>query len=164
MKVGCWPDCDMLPLGKISKNCSCLGDRDRYTNFTPDEQKTMLTLWSVFRSPLILGGELRENRPEDLEVITNRDILEINQYSSENAQLYRNRDSAAWTCFDKNGKRVIALFNLTNEKKTLTLSPGKYGIEAEGKAVELWTKEEREFKKEISAEVNAHGTVIFRFA
>ena len=124
----------------------------------------MLTLWSIFRSPLILGGELRENRPEDLEVITNRDILEINQYSSENAQLYRNRESAAWTCLDKNGKRVVALFNLTDEDREITISPEKYCIEAKGKAIELWTKQEALFEKEISAEIKAHGTMIFRFS
>ena len=162
VKEGCWPDCDMLPLGKISKNCSCLGDRDRYTNFTPDEQRTMLTLWSIFRSPLILGGELRENRPEDLQVITNRDILEINQYSSENRQLFRNRDSAVWTCLDKNGNRVVALFNLTNEDREITADLRKYGLDGNYKATELWTKAEASFKDEISYNVKSHGTAIFR--
>ena len=161
VKEGCWPDCDMLPLGKISKNCSCLGDRDRYTNFTPDEQKTMLSLWAIFRSPLILGGELRENRPEDLEVITNRDIIEINQYSSDNRQLIRNRNEAIWTCLDKDGNRVIALFNLTDEEREISLDLAKYGFEC-GCATELWTKEEISVGDVLTMSVATHGVKIVR--
>ncbi len=164
VKEGCWPDCDMLPLGKISKNCSCLGDRDRYTNFTPDEQRTMLTLWSVFRSPLILGGELRENRPEDLEVITNRDIIEINQYSTDNRQLVRSRSEAVWYCKDKNGNDVIALFNISDEEKEIGLDLEKYGLEGTFTAEELWTKEKDTFGDEIRCRVKAHGVKVYRMS
>ncbi len=162
VKAGSWPDCDMLPLGKISKNCGCEGDRDRYTNFTPDEQKTMLTLWSVFRSPLILGGELRENRPEDLAVITNRDIIGINQCSSDNRQLRRSKNEAIWTCLDKDGKRVIALFNLSDEAREITLDLTAYGFDG-GNATELWTGESITAEGILTAEVAPHGTKIFRF-
>lgn len=164
VKTGCWPDCDMLPLGKISKNCSCLGDRDRYTNFTPDEQKTMLSLWSIFRSPLILGGELRENRKEDLALITNRDILEINQFSSDNRQLLRTPEKAFWFCKDKNGNSVLALFNLSEEKSELTLPFEQYGIEKHCyKATELWSKEAHlTDENKLSCFVEPHGCAVFR--
>ncbi len=163
VKEGCWPDCDMLPLGKISKNCSCGGKMDRYTNFTPDEQKTMLTLWSMFRSPLILGGELRENRPEDLAVITNKDIIEINQFSKNNRQLLRNNSEAAWACTDKNGNIVIALFNLSDEEKKVEICFKKHGIEKTScKATELWTKEEAHFSEKASAMLKAHACKIYK--
>ncbi len=163
VKVGCWPDCDMLPLGKISKNCSCLGDRDRYTSFTPDEQKTMLTLWSVFRSPLILGGELRENRPEDLEVITNRDIIEINQYSSNNRQLVRTSQEAVWYCLDKNNNPVIALFNLTDEEREISFDIAKYGMDKSYSGVDLWTKEEfAQIAGTITKKLAPHAPFIIR--
>lgn len=163
VKPGCWPDCDMLPLGKVSKNCSCLGDRDRYTNFTPDEQKTMLSLWSIFRSPLILGGELRENRKEDLEIITNRDIIEINQFSSDNRQLYRSNTSAAWYCLDKEGNPVIALFNLSDEKREVALSLDKYGLTDTYQGTDLWTKETQvNISKTYTSEINPHGVKILR--
>ncbi len=163
VKIGSWPDCDMLPLGKISKNCSCLGDRDRYTNFTPDEQKTMLTLWSIFRSPLILGGELRENRPEDLAVITNRDIIEINQYSSENKQLRRNRNEAVWYCKDKDGNDVVALFNLSGEEKEISLDLSLYSMNGTYTAFSLWTKEKTEnIKDSLSFVIPPHATTIVR--
>lgn len=161
MKEGCWPDCDMLPLGKISKNCSCLGDADRYTNFTLDEQKTMLTLWSIFRSPLILGGELRENRKEDLEIITNKAILDINQYSAENAQLKRDKNEAIWTCLDKDGNRVIALFNLSDEIREISIDLLKYGFEGKEEGTELWTKETIKLcDNTLSSAVVPHGVKI----
>lgn len=163
VKEGCWPDCDMLPLGKISKNCSCLGDRDRYTNFTIDEQKTMLTLWSIFRSPLILGGELRENRPEDLELITNRDIIEINQYSCDNRQLFRNRNEAGWTCTDKNGNKVIALFNTSDEEREISVDLQYYGLCGKYDGIDLWTKEKAEGIEGIfTRKIKAHSPLILR--
>ena len=165
VKTGCWPDCDMLPLGKISKNCSCLGDRDRYTNFTYDEQKTMLSLWAIFRSPLILGGELRENRPEDLEVITNKDIISINQYSTENQQLRRNRDEAVWTCLDKDGKRVVALFNLSGEEKNISINLDFLGYSYDYTATELWTKDTIKVSDgTLSQTVAPHGVKIYRLS
>ena len=162
VKVGSWPDCDMLPLGKISKNCSCLGDRDRYTNFTPDEQKTMLTLWAIFRSPLMLGGELRENRPEDLEIITNKDIIEINQYSSENRQLRRNRNEAVWTCLDKDGNRVIALFNTSDDEREIALELKKFGFDGNFTTTELWTEKTEKFTDTVSAVIAPHAAAVYR--
>jgi hypothetical protein len=161
VKVGCWPDCDMLPLGKISKNCSCLGDRDRYTNFTYDEQKTMMSLWAIFRSPLILGGELRENRPEDLEVITNKAIIQVNQLSYENQQLRRTKEEAVWTCLYKEGKRVVALFNLTDDERDITVDLSCLGCSSDYDVTELWTKETDKIKDGVlTMTVNRHGVKI----
>ena len=58
---GHWPDCDMIQIGKLSKR-GPVGE-ERYSKFTPDEEITHMTFWSIFRSPLILGGNLPENRP-----------------------------------------------------------------------------------------------------
>ena len=121
----------------------------------------MLSLWAIFRSPLILGGELRENRPEDLEVITNRDIIEINQYSSDNRQLRRNRNEAIWTCLDKDGNRVIALFNLSDEEKEISLDLKEQDFNG-GTATELWTKEEISVGDALTMTVAPHGVKIVR--
>lgn len=165
VKPGCWPDCDMLPLGKVSKNCSCLGDRDRYTNFTHDEQKTMLSLWAIFRSPLILGGELRENRDEDLKLITNLDIIEINQLSTDNRQLFRNSSSAGWYCKDKDGNHVIALFNLSDNPSEISISLDKYGLSDTYNAFDLWTKEmENDVVSTYSAQIAPHAVKIVKLS
>lgn len=140
VKEGCWPDCDMLPLGKLTKNASYCGGKDRYTQFTADEQKTMMTLWSIFRSPLILGGELRDNRKCDEEIIMNADILDLDRFSSGNRQLKRTDKEAVWACVDKDGNDVVALFNLSDEEREVTAEIQKYGIESTEKTFDLWTK------------------------
>ena len=66
MTDGGYPDCDMLPLGKLGKGFG----NERDTNFSADEQKTMLTLWSIFRSPLMLGAELTKLDPDTLRLLT----------------------------------------------------------------------------------------------
>ncbi|MDD6012505.1 MAG: glycoside hydrolase family 27 protein [Oscillospiraceae bacterium] len=162
VKAGSWPDCDMLPLGKISKNCSCLGDADRYTNFTADEQKTMLTLWAFFRSPLILGGELRENRPEDLALITNREIISINQNSTDNRQLRRSREEAIWCCTDENGNTALALFNLSDETRSLALDLNEQGICGSFTARDLWSGETFPVNGIISVSLAPHAVKTIR--
>ena len=52
--AGNWPDADMLPVGPIRQDY----DKNDRTHFTEDEQYTMMTLWSIFRSPLMIGGEM----------------------------------------------------------------------------------------------------------
>ena len=160
---GRWPDCDMLPLGKIAKTCRVLGDRDRYTNFTPDEQRTMLTLWCVFRSPLMLGGELRENRPEDLALLQNRALLALNQESTENRPLLRTDKEAVWACKDAESHDVAALFNLSDVPRTVALDPVKSGLAAQNTATDLWTNESVAVTPwSISAVLPPHGCRLLR--
>ena len=162
-RVGCWPDCDMLPLGKISKTCCSLGDRDRYTNFTLEEQKTMLSLWCIFRSPLMLGGELRENRPQDLALLQNGAVWDLNQYSTENRQLLRNDDEAIWACKDKTGTDVVALFNLSDTVRQVSLPLAAFGYDKTYTPLDLWTqKEEAPVQGVLKMELPAHGCALLR--
>lgn len=163
VKPGCWPDCDMLPIGKISKNGCCHGEQDRYSNFTYDEQKTMITLWSIFRSPLILGGELRENRQQEIELITNSDIIDINQYSTDNRQLKRTPEEAIWTCLDKNSNRVIAMFNTSDSEREISADLTVYGFNDNYTGTELWTKEMyNNIRNKFTVSVPAHSVKIVR--
>lgn len=139
VKEGCWPDCDMLPIGRISKNSAYSGDKDRYCALTFEEQKTMFTLWCIFRSPLILGGELRENRKCDEEIIMNKELIDLDRFSTDNRQLVKTREKAVWACRDKEGKDVVAFFNLSDKVLEMCLDPEEYGIERKDRAVDLWT-------------------------
>ena len=70
---GHWPDADMLPVGAL-RQCY---DPNGWTNFTQAEQRTMMTLWCMMRSPLMMGGELTKNDDFTLKLLTNRDVLAI---------------------------------------------------------------------------------------
>lgn len=107
---GTWPDADMLPLGKISIR----GERgaERWTNFTPDEQLTMMNLWTIFKSPLMFGGDLPQNDEATNALLTNRDVLYMHHYSVENRQAANIDNHITWTAMDPaNGDRFAALFN-----------------------------------------------------
>lgn len=165
VRPGAWPDCDMLPLGRISKNGACHGAQNRYSNFTPAEQKTMLTLWAMFRSPLFLGGELRENRPEDLALITNADILRINQNSSQNRQIRRNDAEAVWSCLDENGQPVFALFNLSDEARAIGLDLTELELCGQYCGTELWTKAQYPaITNRLALTIEPHGVQMIRLS
>lgn len=107
---GTWPDADMLPLGKISIR----GERgeERWTNFTEDEQYTMMNLWTIFKSPLMFGGDLPQNDEATNKLLTNRDVLYMHHYSANNRQLSRNDNEIIWAADDPaNGDKFVALFN-----------------------------------------------------
>jgi hypothetical protein len=98
---GSWPDCDMLPLGHIG-----MGFRHpRYTNFTRDEQRTMMTLWCVFRSPLMMGGELNDNDDWTLSLLNNDEVLDVSKFGSRPRQISRNQptppQAAGYGCSHK---------------------------------------------------------------
>lgn len=114
--TGSFPDGDMLPLGKIGLRAE--RGQPRSTAFTKDEQYTLMTLFSIFRSPLMFGGDLPSNDDFTLSLITNKDVLAVNQYSSNNKQLFRNNDLIAWVADDpKTGDKYLALFNASDRKQ-----------------------------------------------
>ena len=89
---GCYPDCDMLPLGYVGKGFG----EERYTRFTKDEQITMMTLWCIFRSPLMIGAELPKLDSWTLKLITNSRVLQLLSNTSGARQVMRDKLQAIW--------------------------------------------------------------------
>ncbi len=105
---GHWPDADMLPLGNV-RAWRTTGD---WTHFTKDEQFTLMTLWCIARSPLILGGNLPKNDEFTLALLTNDEVLAVNQNSTNNRQLFNTSNAVAWVADVPGSKdKYIALFN-----------------------------------------------------
>ena len=144
VSTGCYPDCDMLPLGRIGKG---FGD-ERTTRFTPDEQKTMLTLWCLFGSPLMLGAELPLLDRETFDLITNREVLAMRDPALLPKQVLRTEDEAVWTASDGT-RRYLALFNLSDAARTFTV---------QGQGTELWTGESGAIRKQLAP----HGCAVYR--
>ena len=157
VKEGCWPDCDMLPLGKIGKGH--FGEYD--CRFTFEEQKTMMTLWCIFRSPMMIGAELTKLDEKTLALLTNADILEMLK-DGRGVQIRRTDSDAVW--LSEGSERLrIALFNLSDEAAEVSADIAK--IANYGSApVELWGAEPCKLDKcLISAEVPPHGVRIYGF-
>ncbi|GIO52663.1 MULTISPECIES: glycoside hydrolase family 27 protein [Paenibacillus] len=159
-KPGCWPDCDMLPLGRIGVRCS---HPDRMTNFTRDEQLTMMTLWTIFRSPLMFGGEMRDNDEWTLSLLTNRDVLDMHQHSFGARQVSRSEGRVIWAAEGPHGERYAALFNTGEEAAEVSVSLAELGISGSAHARNLWTGEERrELGGTLDSAVPPHGAALFR--
>ncbi|MEU4193530.1 glycoside hydrolase family 27 protein [Kribbella sp. NPDC026611] len=84
---GGWADADMLPLGHIGIRAE-RGD-DRASRLTLDEQKTLLTLWSMARSPLMMGGDLPTTSPETVALLKNPALAELLTTSYNNREITR---------------------------------------------------------------------------
>ncbi|HEX8426986.1 NPCBM/NEW2 domain-containing protein [Hymenobacter sp.] len=113
--TGAWPDADMLPMGRLGIRAE-RGD-DRMTRFTHDEQYTLMSLWSIFRSPLMFGGDLPSNDAFTLSLLTNKEVLAMHSSSTKNRQLFRKNDLVAWTADDpKTGDKYLAVFNAQDQE------------------------------------------------
>lgn len=110
---GNYPDCDMLPLGQLELSNSSFGGKGRWTKFSHDEQRTMMTLWGIFKSPLFFSGDFTYNDEWTDLLITNDDMIYVNQHSVDNKQVFNDRSTAMWTARDPASEaRYAAVFNL----------------------------------------------------
>ncbi len=152
---GHWPDADMLPLGALRQ---CYGKKD-WTHFTPAEQRTMMTLWCIMRSPLMMGGDLPQNDAFTLSLLTNAPLLAIEKESWCARPVVSTADESVWIAPRKDGAGCYAaVFNLSEEERTVAVpSEALEGIG--GKAVELWTG--RETVLPLSARLSPHDAAVW---
>ncbi len=120
---GCYPDCDMLPLGYVGKGFN----HERMTLFTKDEQITMMTLWCHFRSPLMLGAELTKLDEWTLKLITNEKVLGLLKNSYGAKQVIRNQVQAIWVSESNDQEKIyVSIYNLSDASLDVTLDFDKY--------------------------------------
>ncbi len=166
---GCWPDCDMLPIGSIRLNIkqfeevhgrSFDGD---HTRFTHEEAKTMMSLWCIFRSPLIMGGEMRNNDEFTLSLMTNPEVLRMQQKGENAHQVRRSEEDCVWTNKDsETGGVYAALFNLSDSEASVTVSLEELELSGEYRLRDLWERKDiGPVSDEISAVIPAHGSAVF---
>lgn len=175
--TGAWPDADMLPLGVLQ-----LG---RNTRFTVDEQYTLMSLWSIARSPLMHGGDMTKTDSLTLSLLTNDEVLAVNQKSTNNRQLFRTEDGLiAWVADIPGSKdKYLAVFNarkkqsvdpqkadstskLTssqNRSVKIPVNLSELGFKKSVKVRDLWLhKDLGKYNSEFAPEVPSHGARLYR--
>ncbi len=154
---GHWPDADMLPLGALRQ---CDNPEER-THFTREEQRTMLSLWCMMRSPLMVGAELTKNDPFTLSLLTNGDVLAIEREAWCAHPVRTTEEEAVWVAPRKDGHGFyVALFNLSDQLREVSASEEE--LEASWKqARELWTGRERGSGAALSAALAPHDASVF---
>jgi len=175
---GHWPNADMLPLGKLrvtgpddyvaeQMGLSMKEITNENSRLTPAEQRTLMTLWSIFRSPLMMGGHLPENDEDTLALLTNDEVLAVNQASTHNRELRAEGDRVIWAADDPASDAVyVAFFNKGAEKTRLVVLDMKdVGLPSRVQARDLWRRADvGEFDGTISVEVEPHGAVLLRLS
>ncbi|MGF7153639.1 hypothetical protein GGR40_001409 [Novosphingobium gossypii] len=154
---GSWPDPDMLPLGRLA-----LGDRD--TRFTPDEQRTLMSLWSITRAPLIMGGDLRHLDASTLALLTNPEVLAVNQASRDNRPHFLADGLRVWSAASEDGKaRYLAVFNLGKDARDVSVPLAAVGASGAVAVRDLWARRDLgQASSSLSARLPAHGSLLYR--
>ena len=161
VKDGSFPDCDILPLGKLCIDGSYMGDMGRDSGFTKEEQKTMMTLWAVFRSPLFFGGELRLTDNYTLSLVTNPEVINVNQNSEKPLFVYNKGGIAVWQTKIENCT-AVAVFNLSDEEKHYKLSFLNFGIENVRAVRDLWARKDiPKFENDVEVSLKPHSSEFF---
>lgn len=161
VKDGSFPDCDILPLGKLCIDGSYMGDMGRDSGFTKEEQKTMMTLWAVFRSPLFFGGELRLTDNYTLSLVTNPEVINVNQNSEKPLFVYNKGGIAVWQTKIENCT-AVAVFNLSDEEKHYKLSFSDLGIENVRAVRDLWARKDiPKCENDVAVSLKPHSSAFF---
>jgi len=160
---GHWPDCDMIQIGKVSKR-GPVGP-ERYSKFTNDELVTHMTFWCIYRSPLMLGGNLPENREIEEKLFSNEEVLRVNQEGANPRQLYKQDGSMIWMSDAPDGAKYVALFNISEGGKAVTLDLALTGIKKKAVIRDLWKQTDLgTFTKKYDVTIPAHGAVLLKLA
>lgn len=158
--AGHFPDADMLPVGAILQDYG----EDGWTKFTHDELITMMSLWCIMRSPLMIGGDMPKFDDETMKLLTNADLIECLNHTHSAHPLFRitedECEKIAWFTTHTDGKTFYAaLFNCGEKPCSIT---AQLPLECEMTAHEIWTGSDSTVSGSITAEVAPHGAAMFR--
>jgi alpha-galactosidase len=157
-----YPDADMLPLGYLGPAPGWGTPRE--TRLTHDEQKTFLTLWGIFRSPLMMGGDLPHNDEWTTALLTNREFLDVDQHSRDTKVVINSQDDVVWTSKPEDGNgNYLAIFNRKEEPAILRFTWSQLGVpEGEHQLRDLWERRNLGAAKEITVNLAPHASVLYR--
>jgi hypothetical protein len=162
---GHWPDADMLPIGELAPHPGW--GAARHSRLSADEQRTLITLWAVARSPLILGCNLTRLDGATRALLTHRAVLAVNQGALSSQELSPLPPALAglraWTAqMGGGGATVVAFFNPGDTPATMRIAlrdlgfaPARYSV------TDLWAESAVQTADFIDLALPAHGSAIY---
>jgi hypothetical protein len=157
----------MIPLGRVGRNYpSDPGNHgpEHDSLLNDNEQQTLMTLWCIARSPLIFGGDMAKLDTKTLALLTNPEVIEMNQKSAANRQLFRYGDIVAWIadvagCADK----YLAVFNLSDTSAEAVVPLSQLANGTRIFIRDLWQRKDIGFCEGLLKEtIPSHGSVLYR--
>ena len=161
---GTWPDCDMIPLGHISIRGERGAERD--TRLTKDEQYSLMTFFTIFRSPLMFGGDLPSNDEFTLSLLTNEEVLKmhregtgVHEVSDENGIL------AVSSTNSRTGEVYLAVFNKNNDETPFNFSlEDALALKGAHKVVTMWDGQKVGKVRELSGTLRPHACQLYEIS
>ncbi len=158
---GHWPDADMLPVGEL-KPYPDVGPGARHTRLTPAEQHTQLSLWAMARSPLIVGANLTMLDAETINLLTNPDIVRIDQTATASRQALRDGDLVAWTADLPGGQHAVAVFNVGEKPLAFDLPFSRLGLPAGAQSLkDAWSGAPLPAASRVTGTLAPHACTVF---
>lgn len=158
------PDNDMLPLGYLGPHP---GEGEvRNTQFTADEQKTLMTLWAISRSPLMMGGNLTKMDEATLGVLTNKSVIALDQQSHNGKQVINDGNTVVW--FAEGLSPIagyVAVFNISDREQSVKYSWKELGL-AEGARVarDVWAERSLGKQEGVNLKLAPHACVLYQLS
>jgi alpha-galactosidase len=160
--AGSWPDADMLPVGHLSQGGRPVGP-DRKSNLTHAEQVTLLSLWALLPSPLMVGANLPDNDAWTLSLLTNPEVLAINQDASGAAAVRcsAESDGEIWAKRLADGTVAVGLFNKFDLPQQVAAAWSALRITGRWKARDCWQRKDLGPQEDrVAMVVPGHGAVL----
>ena len=150
---GHWNDPDMLEVGNKS--------------LTMEESKAHFSLWCLLSAPLMAGNDLRSMAPETKAILTNPEIIALDQdpLGKQGTKVRDDGEFEVWSKVLADGSRGVVLFNRGPSKARIAFSWTEIGypVRLSAKVKDLWLhKELGKFKGGFGATVPSHGVVVLR--
>jgi alpha-galactosidase len=158
---GHWPDADMLPLGYLGPAPGW--GQPRYTRLTHDEQRTFVTLWCIFPSPLMVGGDLPKADAWTISLLTNAEVIAVDQHSTGNHPVVSTDKTIVWLADSSSkGGHYLAIFNLEDASQSLQYSWKDLGLPGDKhKLRDLWEHKNLRSATSVNVTLPPHGSALY---
>jgi alpha-galactosidase len=157
---GHWNDPDMLVVGKVG-----WGPTLHDTHLTPNEQYTHISLWCLLCSPLLIGCDLKQLDDFTLNLLTNDEVLEVNQdpLGEQAHRVASDGSLEAWAKKMEDGSTVVGLFNRDEVEKPVTAKWSDLNLKGKVRVRDLWRQKDLgTFEDTFQAPIPRHGVVLIR--
>ncbi len=152
---GHWNDPDMLEVGNGKLSLA--------------ENRTHFSMWAMLAAPLLAGNDLPHMKPEIHAILTNRDVIAIDQdpLGHEARHIYSKGEVEVWARDLQGGAKAIAIVNAGSEVYSthpFHLDLAQVGLHGPQHAKDLWTGKEMEVTNNMSVELPSHDVLLLRIA
>ncbi len=164
VEPGHWPDADMLPIGYLGPRPG--EGAPRPTALSRNEQRTLLTLWSMLRSPLMMGGNLTLNDAWTTSLLTNAEVIAVDQRSMHGRPMITTPTVIVWTAEAQAGSdRYVAVFNVGERTERVARPWKDLGLESPAYRMrDLWEHRNLRTESSLNVTVPAHGSALYRLS